>query len=80
MSVSVLVHLNNEDSVQGEMEELPSPTANFITVVNPRRRDGKDLPYLQGNVNTVMWTVHRIAFIEVLPGETEARLVTFVRE
>jgi hypothetical protein len=80
MTVSVLVHLNNEDSVQGEMEALPSPTDNFVTIVNPRRRDGKDLPYLQGNVNTVMWTIQRIAFIEILPGEAEEKLVTFVRE
>jgi hypothetical protein len=80
MAFSVLVHLQNEDSVQGEMEELPAATANFITVINPRRRDGKDLPYLQGNVSTVMWAIHRVAFIEVLPGEAEERLVTFVRE
>jgi hypothetical protein len=80
MTVSVLVHLISEEAVQGEMDSLPSPTDNFITVVNPRRRDGKDIIYLQGNVSTVMWTIHRIAFIEILPGESEEKLVTFVRE
>ena len=80
MAVSVLVHLNNEEAVQGEMEELPSAAAQWVTVINPRRRDGKDLPYLQGNVSTVMWTIGRVAFIEVLPGEAEQKLVTFVRE
>lgn len=62
------------------MDALPESTANFITVINPRRRDGKDLHYLQGNVSTVLWATHRIAFIEVLPGEAEEKLVTFVRE
>ena len=80
MAISVLVHLLNEDAVMGEVEELPAATANFITISNPRRRDGKDLPYLQSNVNTVIWTINRVSFIEVIPGEAEEKLVTFVRE
>jgi hypothetical protein len=80
MPISILVHLTNEDAVMGEVEELPSPTANYITVTNPRRRDGKDLPYLQANVNTVIWATHRVSFIEIMPGEAEEKLVTFVRE
>jgi hypothetical protein len=80
MAISVLVHLQNEDAVMGEVEELPAANANFITVSNPRRRDGKDLPYLQSNVNTVIWTINRVSFIEVIPGEAEEKLVTFVRE
>ncbi|MFN2297684.1 MAG: hypothetical protein ACK2UB_02465 [Anaerolineales bacterium] len=80
MAISVLVHLQNEDAVMGEVEELPAANANFITVSNPRRRDGKDLPYLQSNVNTVIWTISRVSFIEVIPGEAEEKLVTFVRE
>jgi hypothetical protein len=80
MSISVLLHLLNEESVMAEMDDLPSATATFLTVQHPRRRDGKDLPYLQENVATVIWAASRIAFIEVLPGEAEERLVTFVRE
>ncbi|MBN1440699.1 MAG: hypothetical protein JW929_14935 [Anaerolineales bacterium] len=80
MAISVLVHLTNEDAVMGEVEALPAADANYITVANPRRRDGKDLPYLQPNVSTVIWSIHRISFIEVMPGEAEEKLVTFVRE
>jgi hypothetical protein len=80
MAISILVHLTNEDSVVGEVEALPAADANWITVSNPRRRDGKDLPYLQPNVSTVLWTIQRISFIEVMPGEAEEKLVTFVRE
>jgi hypothetical protein len=80
MPISVLVHLLNEDSVQGEMEALPAPDANFVSLANPRRRDGKDLSYLQANVTNVIWAIHRVAFIELLPGESEEKLVTFVRE
>jgi hypothetical protein len=80
MAITVLLHFASEDSVMGEIEALPSAGDNFISVSNPRRRDGKDLPFLQNNVSTVIWTTHRIAFIEVMPGEAEEKLVTFVRE
>jgi hypothetical protein len=80
MAYSVLIHLVNEEAVLGEMEELPASTANFITVANPRKRDGKDLAFIQANVTTVMWATHRVTYIEVVPGEAEEKLVTFVRE
>ncbi len=80
MPVTVLVHLSGEDPVVGEVEELPAPTDTIITVNNPRRRDGKDLPYIQGNVVTVVWPMHRINFIEIMPTAEEEKLIGFVRE
>ena len=80
MSITVLIHISNEDPVVGEIDELPSPTDNAITVNNPRRRDGKDLPYLEGNVVTVIWPMHRVNFIEMLPTHEEEKLIGFVRE
>ena len=52
----------------------------MIVVNNPRRRDGKDLHYLDNNVVTVMWPLTRINFIEVLPSQEEERIIGFVRE
>ena len=80
MTITVLMHLVNEEAVLAEMDDLPPATATFLTVHHPRRRDGKDIPYLQENVSTVIWAASRVAFIEILPGEAEERLVTFVRE
>jgi hypothetical protein len=80
MAITVLVHLSGEDPVVGEVEELPSPTDTNITVSNPRRRDGKDLPYLESNVVTVVWPIHRINFMEIMPTAEEERLIGFVRE
>lgn len=80
MSITVLIHVSNEDPVVGEIDELPAPTDNTITVNNPRRRDGKDLPYLEGNVVTVVWPLHRINFIEMLPTHEDEKLIGFVRE
>ncbi|MEW6716186.1 MAG: hypothetical protein AB1345_01595 [Chloroflexota bacterium] len=80
MPLTVLLHILNEDPIVGEIEDLPSPGDQLLTVNNPRKRDGKDLHYLSSNVVTVIWPVSRINFIEVLPSEEEERIIGFVRE
>ena len=80
MATTVLMHLSGEDPVLGEIDEIPTPTDTTITVNNPRRKDGKDLPYIDGNVVTVMWPMHRVTFLEILPTADEEELIGFVRE
>lgn len=77
---TILLHIVNEDPIVGEIDVLPSPVDNLLIVQNPRLRDGKDLPYLDHNVTTVIWPLTRINFIEILPGGDEEDLITFVRE
>ena len=77
---TVVVHIHNEDPIVGEVDRLPEPTDNVIQVKNPRKRDGKDLHYLEANVNTVYWPMARISFIEVLPTTDEDDIISFVRE
>ncbi len=77
---TIIVHVQNEDAVLGEMDALPGATDVTITVKNPRRKDGKDLPYLDANVSTVIWPISRINFIEILPSGQEEEIITFVRE
>jgi hypothetical protein len=80
MSISILLHISGEDPVIGEVEEMPTTTDTTIMVSNPRRRDDKDLPYLHETVTTVIWPLHRINFIEILPSKEEEDLIGFVRE
>ncbi len=77
---TILIHILNEDPILGEVNELPTPTDQTVTVRNPLRRDGKDLHYLQANVTEVIWPMVRIAFIEIIPGEEEEEIIGFVRE
>lgn len=77
---SVIIHLQNEDPVVGEIDQLPGVSDLLVTVKNPRRRDGKDLTYLDTSVTTVIWPISRISFIEVMPGEGEEKIITHVRE
>ncbi len=80
MAYTVLIHIQNEDPVIGEIEELPSPNDLNIRVQNPRKRDGKDLQYLQSDVTTVFWPWSRISFMEILPSDAEDEIIGFVRE
>ena len=77
---TVLIHISNEDPVLGEVDNLPSPTDFSIAIKNPRRRDGKDLPYLEANVSTVIWPMTRINFIELIPSGEEEDIISFIRE
>jgi hypothetical protein len=76
----ILLHMLNEDPVMGDVEELPKKTDTLLYVEHPRRRDGKDIPYLEANVNTVIWPMSRISFIEIIPGADDEKIVSFVRE
>ncbi len=77
---TVLIHILNEDPVLGEVENLPTASDTTILVNNPRKRDGKDLPNIAQNVTQVIWPLSRCAFIEVIPGEDEDQIISFVRE
>jgi hypothetical protein len=80
MPITILVHIANEDPVVGEIEVMPDPKDTLIIVKNPRRRDGKDIHYLGEGVTTVVWPISRIVYFEIMTGEEEEPLVSFVRE
>lgn len=80
MSHIILLHISGEEPIAGEVEELPKPTDTVITVINPRRRDGKDIHYIDSRAIKVVWPLDKISFIEVLGGEEEEQIIGFVRE
>ncbi|MFH1524721.1 MAG: hypothetical protein ABIF04_07125 [Chloroflexota bacterium] len=80
MAFTVIIHISGEDPIVGELDELPAATDTLVTVHHPRRRDGKDIHYLAGDVVKVIWPISQISFIEVMPSESEERIIGFVRE
>ena len=80
MAIPVLIHISGEDPVRGEVDDLPTPADTNLTVNNPRQRDGKDLRYVLENVVTVVYPMHRITFIEILPTVEEEKIIGPVRE
>lgn len=80
MAITVIIHISNEDPIVAEIEELPSPNDKVLIVANPRKRDGKDLHYIDADVTTVIWPWDRVNFLEVLPSVEEEKIIGFVRE
>lgn len=78
--VSVILHIQNEDPIVGEMDSLPSPSDSIILVKNPRRRDGKDISYINTSVSSVIWPISRVSFIEIMSSGDEEEIITHVRE
>lgn len=73
---TVLVHISNEEPIKAEMESLPDKQDQAVYLLNPRRRDGKDLHYVLQEVQTIILPWHRITFIEVMPSGEEEEIVS----
>jgi len=80
MPHTLLFHIHDDDPIVGEVDELPGVTDQIITLNNPRRKDGKDIPYLEANVVSIMMPLHRISYIEIIPNEMEEEIISFVKD
>jgi len=80
MPYTVLIHLLNEDAVVGELDHIPEPTDQVLIASNVRLRDGRNGSYLLPETDTVIYPWTRIHCVEILPGEEEEEIVSFVRE
>jgi len=81
MPITVIVHIHNSDPIVGEIDELPDPSAQFITCTNPRTRDGKNIVYIDATTTRVMFPWSRITFLETLPSEEDqAEIESFFRD
>ncbi len=78
--ISVIVHIANEDPIVCELEALPNAEDSNVQIHNPRRRDGMDIHYLDEDVTSVIFPMHRINFIQILPSADVSEVVGFVRE
>lgn len=81
MSVRALVHIMNDDPILCDLERLPDPTDAYITIRNPRRRDGKPIELLAEGATSFLYPWSRITFIELFEddGHRES-IVGFFRE
>ncbi len=80
MPITILLHIENEDAVVGEVDELPDPQSQYIAMTSPRLRDGRDVTYLLPETNMVIYPWHRVMSMEILQTEGEEQIVTFIRE
>ncbi len=76
----VLIHIQNEEAIVGEIEQVPEPGDQVLIVSNLRYRDGRDVTYLLPETDTVVYPWSRIHCVEILPSEETEEVVTFIRE
>ena len=77
---SIIVHINNEEPVMGEVESLPIESATIVILKNPRRRDGQEVHFLDEETSTMIVPFHRINFIQIMPSAEADDVIGFVRE
>ena len=77
---TVIVHIMNEEPVVAEVEELPTGDAIYIQLMNPRKKDGKELHYQDEGVSSMLMPWHRINFIQIMPSAGVEEVIGFVRE
>ncbi|HOU42246.1 MAG TPA: hypothetical protein PK829_13350 [Promineifilum sp.] len=80
MRLSAIIQMLEEDSILGELDGPPNPAAHFITVHNPRRRDGRAVTVFEANVETVLIAWHRVGVVQLLPQAEVEKAIGFVRE
>lgn len=80
MTIEIILHLMNEDPILAEMEKLPDPTHQTITVSSPRRRDGRTLHYVTEGATSFIFPLSRVSFIEIMEEEEAKEIVEFFRE
>lgn len=80
MTVSLIVHIANEEPIVCEVEALPEAKDQIILLSNPRMRDGKEIKYLEEEVSKMIVPWHRINFVQVLPSAEAEEVIGFVRD
>ena len=81
MAVTIIVHIQNQDAFVAEIDEIPDPSANFLTCTNPRGRDGKPLIYIEREATRLLVPWHRISFVETMPSEEDqVQIESFFRD
>lgn len=67
MSYKAIVHMGGaSEPVQGEIDELPVPTALFITLKHPTRLNGNDLEWVNHLTNVLLIPFAQILGVEII--------------
>jgi len=80
MAYQIQVHINNEQPIVLEVDELPKTSDNAIFGSSPQRRDGKEVDTVLREVNQIYIPWWRVTMVQVLPSESATDVPTFVRE
>jgi hypothetical protein len=65
MSHNIIAHLAGEEPIEGEIDELPAPTATFIAIKNPHKRGNQELEWLDRRTITLLVSLTHLVSVEI---------------
>jgi hypothetical protein len=77
---TIVLHIQNEEAIVGEVDKLPGTGDTLIFLKNARRRDGNEVPYIDRDASMVIFAFTRIHFIEIMGDGEEEKIISHVRE
>jgi hypothetical protein len=81
MAIRAILHIAGEEAILCEIEAVPQPSDNFVTVYNPTRKDGKPIPTLDDNVSSVIYPWTKVTYVELFEERNQREnVVGFFRE
>jgi hypothetical protein len=81
MAMRVILHIPGEEAILCEIADVPNPTDIYLTVFNPRRKDGKPIPTMDEAATSVIYPWSRIAYVEMFEDRSQREsVVGFFRE
>ncbi len=66
MALKAIVHIQGEDAFAADLDEIPNPSHNFLLMRNMRKKDGKELAYVDMDTSIVLYSWNRITFVELV--------------
>jgi hypothetical protein len=66
VAIPAIVHIQGEDAILAELDEVPNPTHQFLFLRNIRQKDGKPLTYVAEGAGVILYAWHRITFVEIM--------------
>ena len=64
-TIRVVVHVLDDEPFLADIDELPDPSATCVRFKNPTTREFKQVKWTMGPVQSVIFSMSRITFIEV---------------
>lgn len=76
MDYHVVVHMASGDPIEGVIDELPAPGANFIALKNASQRSSRDLDWLDARTKILLISWPHIVNVEISPMRGNDDIIT----
>ena len=80
MTITAIVHISNQEPIVCDIDEVPNSQDTVLAMNNPRKKDGKDLDFIDPDASTILWPWTGIIYVELISLEDDEEIIGFVRE